>query len=55
MSGLTDKLANALSAAESFISGFEDDELQEGVGGMLEQIRSALADHAISKIGRAHV
>lgn len=33
----------ALSEAESFISGFEDDELQEGVGEMLEQIRDAIA------------
>lgn len=36
------KLADALRAAEAFIAGFEGDELQDGIGALLTQIRSAL-------------
>jgi hypothetical protein len=32
---------NALCKAERFIAGFEDDPLQEGIGELLEAIRSA--------------
>lgn len=32
----------ALLAAERFVSGFEDDELQEGIAGLLGQMREAL-------------
>lgn len=32
---------DALAAAERFIAGFEDDELQEGIPKLLEQIRGA--------------
>lgn len=33
----------ALQWAESFVSGFEDDELQEGINGNLAMIRAAIA------------
>lgn len=36
-------LLDALNEAESFISGFEDDELQEGVDDMLRRIRGAIS------------
>jgi len=36
-------LLEALERAEGFISGFEDDETQEGVTEMLAAIRAALA------------
>lgn len=36
-------LLAALDQAESFIAGFEDDELQEGIDGMLAAIRAAIA------------
>lgn len=36
-------LLDALNEAESFISGFEDDELQEGVDEMLRRIRDAIS------------
>lgn len=35
-------LVEALSAAESFIAGFEGDETQDGVDALLEQIRTAI-------------
>lgn len=34
---------SALIKAESFISGFEDDETQEGISELLAEIRSAIA------------
>jgi hypothetical protein len=37
-------LLAALERAEGFISGFEDDNTQEGVTEMLAAIRAALAD-----------
>jgi len=40
---MTDKIISALTAAESFISGFEDDELQEGIPELLASIRAAMA------------
>ncbi len=33
----------ALQAAEAFIAGFEDDELQEGVPELLASLRAAIA------------
>lgn len=36
-------MLTALQQAESFIAGFEGDELQEGVDAMLEAIRAAIA------------
>lgn len=38
------KLLEALEAAESFIRGFEDDELQEGIDDLLAGIRTAIAE-----------
>lgn len=35
---------DALVEAESFIAGFEDDEMQEGVDHMLGEIRAAIAN-----------
>lgn len=37
------ELIEALTWAESFVSGFEDDEMQEGINGNLAMIRAALA------------
>jgi hypothetical protein len=37
-----DQMLDALEDAESFISGFEDDESQEGVVEMLARIRAAI-------------
>jgi urease gamma subunit len=31
----------ALNVADSFMSGFEDDDMQEGIGDMLKQVRDA--------------
>lgn len=42
MAAAPDLLA-ALEGAESFIAGFEDDELQEGIDELLESIRGAIA------------
>lgn len=36
----------ALTSAESFISGFEDDETQEGIGELLATIRKAMGGAA---------
>lgn len=36
-------MLGALLMAERFISGFEDDEIQEGVDGLLASIRAAIA------------
>lgn len=41
---LINKLYLELDGAESFISGFEDDDVQEGVDDMLEDIRTALEE-----------
>lgn len=40
---MSKNLNGLLSEAESFISGFEDDDTQEGVVDLLERIRAALA------------
>lgn len=40
----TGKLLEVLQGAESFIAGFEGDELQEGVEGVLSGLRAAIAD-----------
>lgn len=45
------KLA-ALKAAESFIAGFEDDELQDGIGALLAQIRAEIAQPKTPKAVR---
>ncbi|MNW10014.1 hypothetical protein D3C71_2071450 [compost metagenome] len=37
------RLARALREAEAFISGFEDDEMQDGVDAILAQARGALS------------
>ena len=37
------ELLAALIRSESFISGFEGDELQESIGGLLAEIRAAIA------------
>ena len=36
------KCLSALKAAEEFISGFEDDETQEGIAELLHEVRTAL-------------
>lgn len=36
-----DKLVSACQRAEAFIAGFEDDETQEGIAGLLAELRSA--------------
>lgn len=38
-----EKLKAALATAEGFMSGFEDDEMQEGMDEMLEEVRDAQA------------
>jgi hypothetical protein len=38
------RLLASLKRAESFISGFEDDELQEGIADLLACIRGAIAE-----------
>ena len=38
-----DRLITALTKAEAFIAGFEGDDLQEGIGELLSDIRAALA------------
>lgn len=43
----------ALSTAESFMSGFEDDELQEGMEEMLTEVRAAM--EMTSKAFYSHV
>ncbi len=40
---LHDELVEALQAAENFIVGFEDDDMQEGIPELLAQIRAAIA------------
>lgn len=37
-------LLSALEGAESFISGFEDDLLQEGIGQLLAELRECIDD-----------
>lgn len=46
-------LADALVVAESFMSGFEDDELQEGMVDTLGAIRAALSLTALARPGKA--
>ena len=45
---LPTQLLDTLERAESFISGFEDDEDQEGVAELLSSLRSLLADFRIA-------
>jgi hypothetical protein len=37
------ELLEALGSAERFVSGFEDDEVQEGIAELLAKIRAAIA------------
>ena len=47
------KLLGALTSAGSFISGFEGDDLQEGIDELLAVIRAAIAEATDDSIGRA--
>lgn len=38
----SDRTETALRKAEAFISGFEDDDMQEGVNALLNEMRAAL-------------
>lgn len=38
-------ILDTLTAAESFISGFEGDELQTGIDGLLTSLRNEIASH----------
>jgi hypothetical protein len=46
------ELVAALGRAESFMAGFEDDELQEGMDGLLGSARAALANAAALQAGQ---
>lgn len=60
MATINPGILGALDAAESFITGFEGDEMQEGIPELLAAIREAREAHAatmaalkaIAKIGR---
>ncbi|RUU76137.1 MAG: hypothetical protein EOS05_11440 [Mesorhizobium sp.] len=43
LKGYVESKDKALRKAESFIRGFEDDELQEGIPALLQEIRNAAA------------
>ena len=43
LKGYVETKNRALTKAERFISGFEDDQMQEGIPALLQEIRSAVA------------
>jgi hypothetical protein len=49
-----DALTHALVRAEAFISGFEDDEMQEGIAELLLEIRCALDRIPLPQLIRSH-